>query len=251
MLERGKFSEENGKLTSSTRLPLPGGTLIPASAHRMRTDTLRGDAGLSSKVSGMRFTTVWGKAEMGTTNPQLGMMVQWAPSVMGTPAPRRHMPGWWSLRPSAAFVTRENLSQQLQGDLEKILPLLVLHILEDVLGDPPSPWPPQRRVSSHHLRMRKKPPPCNCCFQWHPLASKQAEPAHSEAMCQTTLPPHQGRFWQEKGSKFTFSPCSGPPTPPTVTRAVIFHVPACFSWTPKTLGGSSALPAGKHHTPHR
>lgn len=72
------------------------------------------------------------------------------------------------------------------------------------------------------LVMRKKTPPCDCCFQWHTSVPKQAEPAHPEAVHQTTLAPHQRWFWQEKGSKFTFSPCSGSPTPPTVIRAVIF-----------------------------
>lgn len=111
------------------KLPAPAchyrGEPDPSAARRMHTDVLRGDGRLSSNVSGMFLPGV-AKARIGETNPQLGMMAQWAPRVMGTPALHCYVPGWWSPRPSDAFATRENLSQQLQWDLEKTLPPLVL-----------------------------------------------------------------------------------------------------------------------------
>lgn len=69
MLERGKFSEEESKLTSSACPPLPGGETIPSLARRMRVNTFEGDGGPSSTMLGTCFATAWQKAGLGDNKP--------------------------------------------------------------------------------------------------------------------------------------------------------------------------------------
>lgn len=71
-LERGKFSEEESKLTSSACPPLPGGETIPSLARRMRVNTFEGDGDHQAPCWGHVSPQHGRKLGLGTTNPQPG-----------------------------------------------------------------------------------------------------------------------------------------------------------------------------------